>query len=257
MGKQALRESAERIRKIPSVITDVASSAKTQIKNATVNAGKLADTVETGIRNLNPRRIAVLQDSADGFHIVHNAAENTKRFESIASKFVSGGSGNIDKFPTRTIDLATESHIVDSVRDFRGSLPSRYKKSGNVAFADAKIEGITEDSFFAHSSIDMPNATVQERVPNISQQPSKPMFEATEAVGKDGLAYMRDSDTEYKILNDIASKLGDNIDASGKIKLFTELDTCSSCNRIIAEFSAKFKNITVEVIHSNGERLIP
>ncbi|WP_260449135.1 deaminase domain-containing protein [Listeria booriae] len=257
MGKQALRESAERIRKIPSVVSDVASSTKAQLKNATVNAGKIADTVKTGLMNLNPRRIAIWQDSADGLHIVHDAAENAKTFENMAIKFVSGGNGSIDKFPTRIIDMATESHIVDSVRDFRGSLPSKYKKSGNVAFAEVRIEGIAEDSFFAHSSIDVPNATVQERVPNISKQPEKPIFEATEAVGKDGLAYMRDSDTEYKILNDIASKLGDNVDVAGKIKLFTELDTCSSCNRIIAEFSAKFKNITVEVIHSNGERLIP
>ncbi|MBC1490923.1 hypothetical protein HCI99_03710 [Listeria booriae] len=185
MGKQALRESAERIRKIPSVVSDVASSTKAQLKNATVNAGKIADTVKTGLMNLNPRRIAIWQDSADGLHIVHDAAENAKTFENMAIKFVSGGNGSIDKFP------------------------------------------------------------------------KKPIFEATEAVGKDGLAYMRDSDTEYKILNDIASKLGDNVDVAGKIKLFTELDTCSSCNRIIAEFSAKFKNITVEVIHSNGERLIP
>ncbi|WP_394374156.1 deaminase domain-containing protein [Niallia taxi] len=38
-------------------------------------------------------------------------------------------------------------------------------------------------------------------------------------------AVTRNSDTEYKILNDIAFQLGNNTKATGKIKLFTELDT--------------------------------
>ncbi|MFS0814980.1 deaminase domain-containing protein [Peribacillus phoenicis] len=68
---------------------------------------------------------------------------------------------------------------------------------------------------------------------------------------------MRDSDTEYKILNDIAFRIGDNTQVSGDIKLFTELDTCTSCNRVIAEVSAKYPNISLEVIHNNGERIKP
>ncbi|PGW15139.1 hypothetical protein COD90_16265, partial [Bacillus cereus] len=41
------------------------------------------------------------------------------------------------------------------------------------------------------------------------------------------------------------------------IKLFTELDTCDSCSRVIAEFAKKYKNIELEVIHNNGNRLKP
>lgn len=68
---------------------------------------------------------------------------------------------------------------------------------------------------------------------------------------------MRDSDTEYKILNEIALKLGNDVNATGEIKLFTELDTCDSCSKVIAEFADKYKNIKLEVIHNNGERLKP
>ncbi|PGW07789.1 hypothetical protein COD90_26850, partial [Bacillus cereus] len=41
------------------------------------------------------------------------------------------------------------------------------------------------------------------------------------------------------------------------IKLFTELDTCYSCSRVIAEFAQKYKNIELEVIPNNGNRLKP
>ncbi|WP_338782146.1 deaminase domain-containing protein [Metabacillus sp. FJAT-52054] len=59
------------------------------------------------------------------------------------------------------------------------------------------------------------------------------------------------------MLNDVASQLGNNTEARGRIKLFTELDTCNSCSQVIAEFSNKYKNIEIEVIHNNGERLKP
>jgi len=62
---------------------------------------------------------------------------------------------------------------------------------------------------------------------------------------------------EYMFLNEIALKLGDDVTATGKIKLFTELDTCDSCSKVIAEFANKYKNIELEVIHNNGERLKP
>ena len=54
----------------------------------------------------------------------------------------------------------------------------------------------------------------------------------------------------------MASRLGENTQATGKIKLFTELDTCDSCSKVIAEFAAKYKNIELEVIHNNGNRII-
>lgn len=48
-------------------------------------------------------------------------------------------------------------------------------------------------------------------------------------------------------------RLGNNTEAKDKIKLFTELDTCDSCSRVIAEFA---KNIELEVIHNNGIKVI-
>ncbi|MFP7473417.1 deaminase domain-containing protein [Niallia taxi] len=114
-----------------------------------------------------------------------------------------------------------------------------------------------KSEFFAQSSIDEFTGSIKERVPNISLQPQNPIFNATEAPDKEGSMYLRDSDTEYKILNDIASQLGNNTKATGKIKLFTELDTCDCCSQVIAEFAKKYRNIELEVIHNNGKRLKP
>ncbi|EOW9530610.1 WXG100 family type VII secretion target [Bacillus cytotoxicus] len=165
------------------------------------------------------------------------------------------GTGKV--YPTRQIDSVTEAHIIDRVKELRGNLTSRYKKSGNFAVAEVDVSGISKSEFYAQSSINELKGNLEHKVPDISLQPENPMFKATEAVGKEGESYLRNTDTEYKILNDIASRLGENTQATGKIKLFTELDTCDSCSKVIAEFAAKYKNIELEVIHNNGNRIIP
>ncbi len=168
---------------------------------------------------------------------------------------VAKGTGKV--YPTRQIDLVAEAHIIDRVKELRGNLSSKYKKAGNFALAEVDVNSLNKKEFYASSKIDEFKGNLEEKVPEISLKPNEPIFEASLAPGKDGKPYMRDSDTEYKILNEIALKLGDDVNATGKIKLFTELDTCDSCSKVIAEFANKYKNIELEVIHNNGERLKP
>lgn len=102
MGRQALRESAERIRNVPRVLSDVKNSAanavKTQLKTGAINAGKIADEVATAAINLSPRRIAIMQDSAGGIHIAHNSVENMHKFETLARGIGGPKLKNIDEF---------------------------------------------------------------------------------------------------------------------------------------------------------------
>ena len=63
-------------------------------------------------------------------------------------------------------------------------------------------------------------------------------------------AWSREVDTEYKILSDIQSKLGDNYLALGNIKLYTELEPCPSCMGVIEQFMDMYPNIEIEVIYS-------
>ncbi|MFU8646633.1 deaminase domain-containing protein, partial [Lysinibacillus sp. RSDA_15] len=182
---------------------------------------------------------------------------NTQPSQNGSNKKPAEDKGTGKVYPTRSIDQVSEAHIIDRVKELRGNLPSNYKKSGNFAFAEVDVNSLNKKEFYSSSKIDEFKGNLEEKVPEISLKPNEPIFEASLAPGKDGKPYMRDSDTEYKILNEIALKLGDDVNATGKIKLFTELDTCDSCSKVIAEFANKYKNIELEVIHNNGERLKP
>ncbi|MNJ75513.1 hypothetical protein D3C77_726210 [compost metagenome] len=67
-------------------------------------------------------------------------------------------------------------------------------------------------------------------------------------------------DTEYKILNDLAArldKLDNPSDIRGTLKMFTEKDTCVSCNNIIQQFHRDYPNIDIEIIHNNDIMVNP
>ena len=138
------------------------------------------------------------------------------------------------------------------MKNFRGSFVDDLVKEGNVAFADVSISGLKTE-WFAHSRIDtLSDMKPAGAVSNISLQPTNPSFQAY-IVG----THLRNVDTEFKILNDIAEVLGDNTSASGTIKLFTELPPCSSCSSVIAQFAKKYPNIIIEVIENGGTKLLP
>jgi hypothetical protein len=221
--------------------------------------GEVRGGIHVLLNEMNDNNNLAYSLNSEGPKIPFNVLDTEavkKVLDGVLSKFSFSGNGNGKVYPTRQIDSVAEAHIIDRVREIRGSLTSKYKKSGNFALAEVDIAGLNKE-FYAQSKIDSLSGKLEDLVPDISLQPKDPTFKASEASGQDGKAYMRDSDTEYKILNDIASRLGDKTEVSGKIKLFTELDTCASCNRVIAEFAAKYPNIELEVIHNNGERIKP
>jgi filamentous hemagglutinin len=67
----------------------------------------------------------------------------------------------------------------------------------------------------------------------------------------------RATDSEARILNNIAMKLGDNTEIKGGINLFTERPPCGSCSNVINLFKDKYKNITVNVYDNNGKTIPP
>nr|WP_225445846.1 deaminase domain-containing protein [Paenibacillus arenosi] len=158
------------------------------------------------------------------------------------------------RFPTRLISPIVDKHIIDKVALAREGLSKRYKESGNFAYAEVNITGVDKTDFYAHSGIHDPAKKIP-GTEEFSFKPENPIFEATEAPDNAGNIYLRDGDTEYKILNDLVIRLGNNPNVTGKIKLFTEKDTCGSCNRIIQQFDEKYPNITMEVVH-NGDVLV-
>ncbi|EUJ43737.1 polymorphic toxin type 15 domain-containing protein [Listeria rocourtiae] len=116
MGRQALRESAERIRNVPRVISDVASSAKsaakTQLRNGAIQAGKLTDETATTFKSIAKSRVVATHIGT--VHIAPGVAENTHRFENVAKGMFGGG----DEAVSTTGRVARESaeHIDDVPR---------------------------------------------------------------------------------------------------------------------------------------------
>ncbi|MUG44169.1 deaminase domain-containing protein [Paenibacillus woosongensis] len=130
---------------------------------------------------------------------------------------------------------------------------NRLKDELNFAYSEVDIAGIDKKEFYAHSSLNGDNKAID--YADFSLRPPKPKYEVTLAPNRGGHIRKRDNDMEYKILNDLAArldKLNDPSKARGKIKLFTEIDTCASCSRIIKQFHTDYPNIDIEVIH-NGD----
>ncbi|TKI53432.1 hypothetical protein FC756_24015 [Lysinibacillus mangiferihumi] len=149
-----------------------------------------------------------------------------------------------------------DQHIIDKVAEARGQLSNKYKEKGNFAYAEVNISGIDKKDFYAHSGIH----DASKKIPGAEEfsfKTDNPIFQATEAPNKAGQSFLRDVDTEYKILNDLADKIGTNYEVKGSIRLFTEKDTCDSCNLIIKQFDEKYPNITIEVIHNNDNSILP
>ncbi|WP_430628146.1 deaminase domain-containing protein [Paenibacillus alvei] len=164
--------------------------------------------------------------------------------------------GTVNRFPTSRIDSVMDQHVIDEVAKARGRLSNKYKETGNFAYAEVKVSGVEKQDFYAHSKIH----SSAKKIPGTEEfsfKPDNPKFKATEAPDAEGNIYMRDGDTEYKILNDVADQLGDNHNASGNIKLFTEKDTCGSCNEIIQQFDKEYPNVRIEVIHNGGVTINP
>ncbi|QUS61718.1 hypothetical protein IQE94_06530 [Synechocystis sp. PCC 7339] len=58
-----------------------------------------------------------------------------------------------------------------------------------------------------------------------------------------------DTDAEYKVLSAIADVLEThyNQDIQGKLYLYTERQSCESCQQVLQQFNQKFPNIEVEI----------
>lgn len=157
----------------------------------------------------------------------------------------------------RTLDATSDFNIISRVKALRQKLTSAYKKSGNFGWAETEISVLSKSEYYAHSSInDFGSGDLANRVPDISLKPQKEIFPCTPEPNNLGSMVDRNIDTEYKILTEIAEKLGDNPNATGKIKLFTERAPCNSCSNVIELFSKKYQRIEIEIIHNNGNMLI-
>ena len=148
------------------------------------------------------------------------------------------------------IQAGIKSDLTQQVADLRATLTGSARTSGNMGVAQIDIPGV-QPTMAASSQIASPTAAQQAQgfVGQVQETfPSSSVWTG----GNDPVLLDRSVDSEAKILNNIAAKLGDNTSASGTINLFTERAPCASCSNVIQQFQAKYPNITINVMDNGG-----
>ncbi|MET1256371.1 deaminase domain-containing protein [Aliikangiella maris] len=133
--------------------------------------------------------------------------------------------------------------------ELRGQLTSKLKREGNFGVAQIDIDGLPSE-LKAHSKINF----VGDKGADKGFVLLKPQDEWAFIPKKinssgyiDDAGYLRHADTEFKLLEDIAARLGNNTQASGRVNLFTERLACQSCGDVILDFRSRYPNVQLNV----------
>jgi The BURPS668_1122 family of deaminases len=154
------------------------------------------------------------------------------------------------------VNLAeTQASLATKVADLRSGLPSNIKNSGNMGVAEIDIPGVPS-TMAASSKIDIPTP-VQRANGFVGEVPETFSSTALPTGSNPPFMLSRAGDSEAKILNNIAAKLGNNTSATGTINLITERAPCASCSNIIEKFKAKYPNINLNVFDNGGANIPP
>ena len=157
----------------------------------------------------------------------------------------------------RHLDRKRDAADLKRIWFYRKKLPEPFYRRNNFAWARADIEGLEKKEYFAHSGIqdfDGLSSRAAKRIKEISLSPEKGKGRF-ETLFVDYLgningpnALPRWFDTEYKILEDIASRLPDP-KVKGTIRLYTNLEACPSCRGVMRQFLAAYPNVEMLVLY--------
>jgi The BURPS668_1122 family of deaminases len=110
--------------------------------------------------------------------------------------------------------------------------------AGNYSYMEGKLygTGVSIDNKIWSSGV------------RTSSEPQ--IFEALNVTGGAGNVWLRNTDSEYKMLNKLASDLGGfkNTSIYGELKIISENMYCASCRGIIGQFHEMFPNIKLILI---------
>jgi hypothetical protein len=138
-------------------------------------------------------------------------------------------------FKANTDDILAAAKRIKDYRKSTGNLTG-----GNYGYLEGSANGKVVDNKMWRSS--EANAQIEPQI-----------FDAIEVTGSNGGTWLRNTDSEYKMLNKLASDLGavkggryPNI--TGEIKIVSENPYCASCQGIIQQFNQMFPNIKLILI---------
>ena len=153
------------------------------------------------------------------------------------------------------LQLPRDAASLERIEWHRAKLPLPYRERFNFAWAVADIPGLDKVEYFAHSSIqdleDFSAETAAE-LAGISLRPDPGHYHTLCVNQRDVVdgddCWQRSVDTEFKIIEDIVSRLPDT-QVKGRVKLYTDLAPCASCWNVMKQFMAEYPNIRVQVLY--------
>jgi len=255
-----------RIRRVGELLSTLTKTART----LPARSLRFAESISERIRALRANNAKPVEGSPDYRHISNDVIEGpdgqfirdkNEDFQGQpvykdedGNGFVFGAEGRKGvpntKVLTKAERLEIQKALQARVDDIRADLPKKLRGSGNVGVAQIDIPELPIE-LKAHSRVSYATDKGADGFVHLADESDwvfKPM-----AVDPDNVrvgtsnAYTRQWDTEFKILNDVALKLGDNRDATGSINLFTERLTCTSCTNVIFDFKDRYPNIQLNV----------
>ena len=155
----------------------------------------------------------------------------------------------------RRIQPSRDARAIERIELNREKLPAEFRKRNNFAWAVAKIDGLEKKEYFAHSGIqnlkDFSSAAAK-KVEGISLKPQKWQF-IPECVNQDNEidgpdCWVRNVDTEYKILEDMGERLPDT-SVAGRVRIYTDLPPCASCWEVMKQFLGTYSNVQMQVLY--------
>ena len=160
----------------------------------------------------------------------------------------------LDNLPALThqvkyLDNASAPEIRKRLVSAVDSVKTQVPASGNVAFAEVDVPLLSREPLVmkAYSGYnDSIDGFVSKPIGDFDTWILKPQASTSKYKNGEG-AYLRDMDTEFKILEDIAQKLKGNSNASGVINLLSEKMVCPSCTGVVEQFRRSFPKIQLNV----------
>lgn len=155
----------------------------------------------------------------------------------------------------RRVQPSRDAAVRARIELCREKLPEQFRHRNNFAWAVAKIPGLDKTEYFAHSGIqnlDDFSSVVAKELEGISLKPQKWQFipvcvnQNDEVDGPN--CWVRNVDTEYKILEDMAERLPDT-NVVGRVRLYTDLPPCASCWDVMKQFLGTYPNIQMQVLY--------
>lgn len=156
----------------------------------------------------------------------------------------------------RQIDEARDEPARRRLEAIRQVLPEKYRRRRNFAWAVAKIDGLDKEEYFAHSGVDRRReifSASDSVAETISVRPKKRgRFEILcvnhndEVEGED--CFPRTSDTEYKIIEELGSRLSDP-SSRGRVRIYTDLYPCASCRHVMRQFLDIYTNVQMQILY--------